>query len=196
MPSRRVEIKGIVSSREVVAHVAFVGANLERVMLDGRDLSGINFSDANLRGASLIGANLRGAILVGADLSQASLRLADFEDADLSMADMSMSYCRAASFKNARMWFTSLRCCIAKNAYFIGADLMGADFVNSIIIGACFNDANMEHVRNWDRAITEWWWNPDGGPPSYDPVEGWDRTRRSFLGGISFPENAGKRAKR
>ena len=168
-----------------------VGSYLERADLSGKDLSGVNFSNANLRRADLSKTNLRGAKFVKADLSCASLYQADCEGADFSGADMSMSYYKAASFKDARMCYCTLRNSMGKNALFFDTDLRGSDMLNAFLVGARFDGANIFNVRNLDRAILRLWVPPEGGKPSYDPVDGWILQEESWLGGVAFQENAG-----
>ena len=161
-------------TEEMLTDVYSVGQYLDRADLRDRNLSGVNFTNATLRGADFTGSNLRGAKFVKADLSRACLHLADCTDADFRGADMSMSYLKATLFKDADMRMATLRCCIGKNALFIGTDLRGSDFVNAFLVGARFDGANTEGIRNSDRAIFEYWLHPDKpGKPSYEPVDGW-----------------------
>ena len=181
-------------TEEMLTDVYMVGQYLDRADLRGRDLSGVNFSNATLRGADLEGANLRGAKFIKADLSRASLHMADCTGADFRGADMSMAYMKATLFKNADMRLSTIRCAIAKNALFIDADLRGMDFVNAFLLGARFDGSRLEGIRNADRAIFEYWLNPDTpGKPVYDYVEGWHRFTESMMGGVSVQDNAARR---
>ncbi|MBL8033311.1 MAG: pentapeptide repeat-containing protein, partial [Leptospiraceae bacterium] len=64
------------------------GENLNSVMLDKLDLSGIDFSGANLQHAFLRESNLTGANLSGANLRGAFLNDCIIQDTDLSGADL------------------------------------------------------------------------------------------------------------
>ncbi len=107
---------------------------------------------------------------------------------------MSMAYLKATLFKDTDMRFATIRCAIAKNALFFGADMRGMDFVNAFLLGARFDGAKLDGVRNAHRAIYEYWLDPNSpGKPSYDPVEGWYRYTESMLGGVSVQDNAARR---
>ncbi len=72
------------------------GGNLAQI-LQGRDLSNMDFSGANLKNANFDSSNLSGAkFVLGADLSGASfananVKDANFSDANLAGADLSKS---------------------------------------------------------------------------------------------------------
>ena len=184
-------MKPLKTKNDFIKAFFLVGSRLERADLSGKDLSEVNFSNSNLRAADLSGCDLRGAKFIKADLSRANLHLADCEGADFSGADMSMSYYKAANFKDARMVYCTLRNSMGKNALFFDTDLRGSDMLNAFLIGARFDGANVFNVRNMDRAIFRLWVPPEGGKPSYDPVDGWILQEESWLGGVSFQENAG-----
>lgn len=74
-------------------HSNLKGINLNSVMLDKLDLSGVDFSGANLQHAFLRGSNLTGAIFSGANLRGAFLNdcvldKTDFTEADLRFAKL------------------------------------------------------------------------------------------------------------
>jgi hypothetical protein len=102
-----------------------------------------------------------------------------------------MSYLKAVNFSGARFWNTTLRRCMAKNAIFFDADLRGCNVAFSDFLGARFNGANLEAVRNADTAVF-YWYIPEGfkGPIEYKPRPGLVRLETSVLGGYSFRENA------
>lgn len=169
----------------------FCGRNYERADLRNKDLRGVNFTCANLRAADLSGSDLRGALFVCADLSRACLAKCNLEGADLSGADMTGSYLRGANFTNAKMWHTCLKGVIAKNAVFHGADMTGADIARAEMLGARFNDAITDGLRNIDRAIFRWFLPPMGGKPCYDPFPGATVLTESITGSESYQENSG-----
>ena len=180
---------------EVIRHCCLVGTNLERADLRYMDLRGVNFTNSNLRGADLSHADCRGTIFVKADLSRACLYNTDCEDADFSNADLTMSYLRATNFTHATMWWASLRRVTAKNAFFLGADMTGVDMAYGFFLGSRFGPplCKTDQMRNVDKAVFHWYWDPQGGIPSYDPKEGYVDLWRSVLGGISLQENAATR---
>ena len=177
---------------EFAHHFYMVGGDFELMDLSGMDLSGCNFTNANMRSIKAIKTNFTGCTMVKTDLSGAILRLADFTDADLSGADMTLTYAKAALFRNTRMWNTIIRHAVWKNALVIDADMTGADILCTLLMGARFDGTKLLDVRNADRAIYHWWMSPWGGPPSYDPIPGWTKLNESIPGGQSFQENAAR----
>jgi len=182
---------------EVIKHCCLVGANLERADLRYKDLRGVNFTNSNLRGADLSHADCRGTIFVKADLSRACLYNTNCEGADFSNADLTMSYMRATNFSNARMWWAALRRVTAKNAFFLGADMTGVDMAFGFFLGSRFGPPNAitTQMRNADKAVFHWYWNPKGGAPSYDAKPGYVDLWESIMGGVSIQENASTRPK-
>ena len=71
-----------------LSQVNLRGAQLERASITGSDFFNTDLSHANLRGASLHRCDFRKTILRGAQLSGASLRGALFSLTDLSYTDM------------------------------------------------------------------------------------------------------------
>jgi len=178
---------------EIVYGSSLVGADLERSDLRGLDLRGANLTNANLRAADLSRCDLRGATLVKADLSRGCLHLTNFEGANLTSADLTMSYGRAANFSRATCCLVSFRYAQLKNAWFIETDLYGADFVNALLLGTKFDGADLDGVKNMDRAIFTWWWSPIGtNKISYEPIPGWIRLDESITGDHSVRENASR----
>jgi len=98
---------------------------------------------------------------------------------------------KGANFHNAICNSTIFRNVIAKNALFINTDLRKSDFFHAELLGARFNGALLDRVRNMHTAQFEWWLSPWGGPQSYEPRPGWLRIDRSMMGNISLQENAG-----
>lgn len=181
--------------RELIYNSSLVGKNLERGDLRGLDLRGVNLTNANLRAADLTGADLRWAILIQADLSRANLTRTDFRYADLTDADLTGCYGRATNFQHARLWTSYMRYAQFKNAIFVDADLTGVDFLCSLLLGAKFNGAKLDGVRNTNRAIFTWWYAPfQGGPRKvvYDPIPGYHRLDESVTGDFTIRENSAR----
>ena len=177
---------------DIALNGGLVGAQMERANLRGRNLSGANFDNANLRGADLTDANLRGCSFVRADLSRACLLRADCRDTDFSGADLTASYMKAANFTDAYMPCSILKRVCAKQVLFIRTNLSYADFLGGEFLGARFNDAILYHIRNKERAIFHWYMPVGGGKPKYQPTPGHYKLSQSWLGGLSFRENAGR----
>lgn len=169
----------------------FAGRNYERADLRGKDLRDVNFTCSNFRGADLSGSDLRGAKFICADLSRACLHNCDAEGADFSGADMTGSYCKGVTFNNALLWHTVLKGAVCKNATFFQADMTGADIARAEMLGARFDDAITDGLRNIDQAIFRWFMSPLGGRPCYEPFPGATVLTESLLGNLSFQENAG-----
>jgi len=187
--TRKVEDYGL--NCLVAYKCSLVGANLERADLRGKKLGGVNMSAANLRGADLSFCDLSNATIIGADFSRACLYHTNFTDADVSGSDFSMSYMKSTKFLRATAWSCLFKNIIAKNALFIDTDLRKSDFFHAELLGARFNGAKLQRVRNLHTAQFEWWMNPWGGPQSYEPRPGWMKLSESMMGGISLQENSG-----
>jgi hypothetical protein len=172
-------------------HYFFVGRDYSRMDLRGKDLRQVNFTCANLRGADLSGADCRGAIFVSADLSRACLQGAHCGGADFSAADLTNSYLRGVNFTLAVMTHCVLKGAICKNANFESADLTGADIARAEMLGARFDAANVDSLRNIDWAIFRWFLSPEGGKPSYHPFPGAVALSYSLTGKDTYQENAG-----
>lgn len=145
-----------------------------------------------MRGADLSRGNFRGCNFIKADLSRANLHMADFTGANLTGADMSMAYAKGALFVDAKLCTTVMRRMVAKNALFINADMTMADVAFAEFLGAKFDGAITEQLRNVNTCSFRWWMSPHGGYPSYVPVPGWALLEESVLGNISFRENAAR----
>lgn len=168
------------------------GCNFNRATLAGGNFEGCTFTNSSFRGTDLTRANFTKTNMKKCDFSRANLHLADFTDADISGSDMTMSYGKATVFLRTRMWACGLRRVTYKNALFIHTDLRKSDFVGADLLGSRFNGANLQGVRNLDKAIFYWYLSPYGGPPAYEPRQGWIKLDQSVLGGMSFQENAAK----
>jgi len=181
--------------RELIYNSSLVGKNLERADLRGLDLRGVNLTNTNLRAADLSRADLRYATLIQADLSRANLHLTDFRYADLTDADLTGCYGRATNFQFARLWTSYIRYAQLKNAIFCDADLTGVDFLCTLLLGARFNGAKLDGIKNANRAVFTWWYAPfQGGPRKvvYDPVPGYTRLDESVTGDFTIRENSAR----
>ncbi len=106
-------------------------------------------------------------------------------------ADCTGAYCKGVSFNHAVLWHTCFKGAILKNATFFEADMVGADLARAECLGARFDGANVEGVKNVDRAIFRWYLHPLGGKPCYDPFPGATVLTESILGTVSLQENSG-----
>lgn len=176
---------------ERIKRYMFAGRNFERADLRKKDLRNTNFTCANFRGADLSGANLSGAQLVNADMSRACLHNVNFEGADLSGADLTGSYCKGASFNKATLWHVVFKGAILKNATFYDADCVGMDICRAECLGARWDRARTDGMRNIDKAVFRWFMSPLGGKPTYDPYPEAIVLTESLLGNWSFQENSG-----
>jgi len=140
---------------------------------------------------------IRHCCLVGTNLERADLRYMDLRGVNFTNSNLTMSYLRATNFTHATMWWASLRRVTAKNAFFLGADMTGVDMAYGFFLGARFGPplCKTDQMRNVDKAVFHWYWNPKGGIPSYDPKEGYVDLWSSVLGGMSIQENASTRPK-
>ena len=102
----------------------------------GKDLSGFDLGDTDLYGANLNGCNLYRTNLRNTNLYRADLSMANFRKADLSNADI----------REANLWMTDLRECDLREA-----NLSGAILINSIVIAANLNSANITGacIKDW-----------------------------------------------
>jgi uncharacterized protein YjbI with pentapeptide repeats len=91
------------------------------------------------------------------------------------------------------MWIVYLRHANMKNALFINTELQGTDVVGTLFLGARFDGANVEKIKNADLAYYSWWYNPMGTQKmSYKPIPGWRRLDMSVMGGTTVQENASR----
>ena len=118
--------------------------------------------------------------------------MADFTDADMTGVDLSMAYAKGALFRRTKLCAAILRRTVAKNAFFISADMTLCDVAFAEFLGARFDGTTTERIRNADRAVYIWYLNPHGGPASFDPIPGWPRMDESALGTLTFRENAAR----
>ncbi|MCP4499271.1 MAG: hypothetical protein GY822_04805 [Deltaproteobacteria bacterium] len=102
--------------------------------LRNRDLQGLDWSHRDLQGADLSGANLSDTLLIGANLSGARLANAILHEADLRGANLDGTDLTRADFSRANLG----------KATFRGASAIGANFRNSTLSHAVFDDANVQ----------------------------------------------------
>ncbi|UUO14384.1 pentapeptide repeat-containing protein [Dolichospermum heterosporum] len=105
------------------------------------DLSGAYLLGAKLYQANLSEANLSGADLTGANLSWADLYQADLSWADLSWADLSWANLSWASLYGANLAMSQI---------------IGTDFHNATLTGACIKDWYITHETDLDGVICEY----------------------------------------
>jgi uncharacterized protein YjbI with pentapeptide repeats len=112
----------------------FTKANLSRLDLGSRVLTGAVFEMANLRGARFADAELTNASLAGADAS-----LADFRSARLNGAQLF-----EATLLNSRLTHAKLDDAQLQSAILVGADLRDASLRGSNLTGARLSQATLE----------------------------------------------------
>jgi len=81
-----VNLSSVILEGEDLSGVDFTGADLHNAFLQNSNFKGANFSQANLRGAFFNGSNLEGANFRGADLRWAKLTGANLQGADFTGA--------------------------------------------------------------------------------------------------------------
>lgn len=138
-------------TRATVAAQFKATQNISGLVLEGFDLSGMDFcggslqetvfSNADLSGTRFDGADLTGAVFINADLSGSSFESAELTNTDFSSANCSQTnLCRAkmtdAIFDNARLAGARMEESDAGGASFIEADLTGANLTRSRLTGA------------------------------------------------------------
>jgi uncharacterized protein YjbI with pentapeptide repeats len=132
------------------------GANFDRAVLRG-----INLSETDLNNASFVQAILDDAKLVkadawGADFSEASMRNVravrlDVQGGNLQKADLAASYCHYADFSDTNMEFVNFSSADLRHAYFVKAKLTHANFT-----GAAVRDASLAGATGLDSVTADW----------------------------------------
>ena len=117
--------------------------DIQRIHLNGADLSGANLSDANLGGADLTEATLRDADLGGADLTGATLRDTDLTRADLTEATLRSADLGGADLTEATLRSTVLRSADLQATTLIRATLTRADLTRAFLGGADLTEATL-----------------------------------------------------
>lgn len=160
---RFIEVRGVICVKRELADADFTGADFEKAILAGSDLSRTSFYCANLaradlrhavlRRADLRGAKLGGAVLASAMLDEADLRAAvlcridaltglrwmgasvDARGASMNDADLSEAVAHGVDFTNCSLRGASLRSANLKNANFSNANMTGANLAGARLDG-------------------------------------------------------------
>jgi serine/threonine protein kinase len=103
------------------------------VNLSGIDLRGENLAALTTKDADFSNADFSNAIMYGSLLEGAQLNHARFDGVALNGADLSKASGVKVSFGDSKLMFTRFK----------GANLPGAEFYGSHILGADFSDANL-----------------------------------------------------
>jgi uncharacterized protein YjbI with pentapeptide repeats len=119
------------------------GRDIQRIHLNGADLTGADLNDANLSGADLTEVTLRDADLVRADLTGATLRDADLTRADLTEAGLPSADLGGADLTEATLRGTRLRSADLQATTLTGATLTRADLTSAFLGGADLTEATL-----------------------------------------------------
>lgn len=125
-------------------------ADLERMSLNGINLSYANLLHVNLRGSRLNSADLSKALLVGAKLNAADLSKASLIGAKLCGADLHMANLSDANLTGALVSWTHLTKVKLERAKLNGADLTGASLVETNVSDATFTDCHVYGTSVWN----------------------------------------------
>lgn len=117
--------------------------DIQRIHLNGADLTGADLNDANLSGADLTEVTLRDADLVRADLTGATLRDADLTRADLTEAGLGSADLGGADLTEATLRGTRLRSADLQATTLTGATLTRADLTRAFLGGADLTEATL-----------------------------------------------------
>ena len=172
------DLRGIILENVSFTHSRFTGALLHHSQFTNVDLTHsdlrnvvavksnwqeVRLVNANLSGADLTGASCRGdlgqaichgTLLVEADLSDCNLFGADLSCADLRDGCLMNAFADQALFKQARVFNTNCRKLIGNYTNFANADIVGADFREASLKGACF-DSTHAKVTDFRSAILD-----------------------------------------
>ena len=134
----RVNDVTVAAAEELRRHGWLCDGSLQKAILHGANLEGINLSEANLQGADLFTANLQGAILwgtnlEGAHLTQSNLRGAIMWGANLEGAHLYKADLQWAILEGATLRETNLEEAILREANLQGADLIGANLKGAFL---------------------------------------------------------------
>jgi hypothetical protein len=129
------------------------GQHGHRAVLNGFDLSDLDFQGVKLEGAHLLGADmtriqLRAADLTGADLMGCCLEHAGLQWANLAGANMS-----EASIAGAHLQFTNFSRAILESAGFENARMHNTWFWRSVCTGTDFTGSPDCKSRRWQCII-------------------------------------------
>jgi uncharacterized protein YjbI with pentapeptide repeats len=138
--------------------------DIQRIHLNGADLTGADLTDANLGSADLTEATLRDVDLGGADLTGATLRDADLTRADLTDAtlrstdlggaDLTEATLRSTDLRSADLQATTLTRATLTLANLGSAFLGGADLTEATLAAADLGRADLTRARLFRTDLT------------------------------------------
>jgi uncharacterized protein YjbI with pentapeptide repeats len=159
-------MQGLNEAGQSLSGVTVEDAVLDRIDLQGGDLTWANFQGSRLEGANLRDVDLQNANLqtahlgeysgagetVQTDLRRAHLKGADARDADLSSADLSEATLNDADLSGAlldeaNLQGAELKETVLPGASLAGADLQGADLENANLWRADISGANLADTK-------------------------------------------------
>jgi uncharacterized protein YjbI with pentapeptide repeats len=129
----RVNLEGIDLTEVTLSDTSFAAA----------DLSDAQFSAANLKGANFRDADLSGAALQGADLSSAE-STADLQDAPLWLLRREATNLTEANLSHAALQGADLSSAVLQNA-----NLTNAVLTDATLTDAYLSDANLTDAKGW-----------------------------------------------
>jgi uncharacterized protein YjbI with pentapeptide repeats len=125
------------------------GADLGRANFTGAHFDEVNCTWANLRGAIFFGATLRKSTLYEADLSEAHFEKAHLEEADLEGAKLQNAYLSGANLAGANLRRANLQGADLSDAVLNSAQLQIAQFIDTNVEGADFDNAHVHGISVW-----------------------------------------------
>lgn len=123
----------LANGRDKLAKTSDGKIDLQGVVLNGFDLSGLNLDSVDFKGAEMNGVNLSGSSLRDAYLYKAELEGANLNNANLTYANLSK-----AKLGNASMCH---------------ATLIAADLEDAVMIGTYLKDAKLDRAKKVPKAI-------------------------------------------
>jgi uncharacterized protein YjbI with pentapeptide repeats len=121
-------------------------AEVEMIIQDGRNLSGLTLDDLNLSNTNYSGARFSGSEMNDANFANSKLIAAEFTDSELSNARFNNADLRFSDFSVAT---------ITGKASFVGADLKFSNFSGADLTGADLRDADFRHVNLSAATLTD-----------------------------------------
>jgi len=132
----RVNDVTVAAAEELRRHGWLCDGSLQKAILHGANLEGINLSEANLKKADLSDANLEEANLTEANLQGADLFTANLQGAILWGTNLEGAHLTQSNLRGAIMWGANLE----------GAHLYKADLQWAILEGATLRETNLEEA--------------------------------------------------
>ena len=114
----------------------------------------LDFSRSSFRGADLTGANLRGVDLSESDFCESALNALDGSEGNWQHAKISGSRAISARFQKTDLRYVDARGTDFRQAIFVKANLLFADFSHSSLYKAGFTGAHIDDSTRWDHALT------------------------------------------